>query len=329
MQIFEEKGLRIGKLLIDPSREPDDKKLIITHAHSDHVCFNSNTTVISSKETNELIAVRFKEIPHAIPMDFNRKTSFDDFSISLHNSGHVLGGSQVFLEEDGKTVAFTSDFKLQDSLVQKRAEILKAEILVVESTFGLPCFAFPEREQLYNEISAWVKEKVSDNGFVVLAGYSLGKAQELTAIVNKFTGETPLVHESICKNNECYEKLGVKLGSFIQLDHNLNEGNVLIMPPSLMNPHLLQVLEHTVHKKVYTAMATGWGARGNYRKVFPLSDHADFNQLLQYIEQSQPKLVLTTHGYATEFASYVQRRLGIAARPLTEKGQKLLTEFSK
>jgi len=204
---------------------------------------------------------------------------------------------------------------------------LPCDILVIESTFGLPCHSFPSREQLYDEMGKWIKER-SKQDFVVLAGYSLGKAQELTAIVNKYAGITPLVHESIFKNNKTYEQLGVKLGKYIQLNHNLRESTVLIMPPSLLNSHLLQFLGLSLHKKISSAIVTGWTFKRGYDRLFHLSDHADFSQLMQYVEQAQPKLVLTMHGFERELASYIQRRLGIAAKPLGMHKQKTLTEFA-
>ena len=80
-------------------------------------------------------------------------------------------------------------------------------------------------------------------------------------------------------------------------------------------------------RSIFSAFATGWQNRGGYSKVFPLSDHADFSQLLEYVKTANPKNVFTVHGYAREFAHFVQRRLGISARPLEECAQKTLEEF--
>ena len=45
-------------------------------------------------------------------------------------------------------------------------------------------------------------------------------------------------------------------------------------------------------------------------------------------EEAKPKLVLTMHGFEQELASYVQRRLGIAAKPLGMHEQKTLVEYA-
>src|SRR5205814_3140854 len=54
--------------------------------------------------------------------------------------------------------------------------------------------------------------------------------------------------------------------------------------------------------------------------AFPLSDHADYTDLLRYVELVQPKRVLTLHGFAAEFARDLRER-GIEAWALSEENQ--------
>lgn len=314
------------QLVIDPVNGSNaERTAIVTHAHSDHVSLRQSAYLMS-EATKQLVETRFHKISKIIPLQFGKPFSFDGLEISLHNAGHVLGSSQVLINND-KRIVFTSDFKLQESLVTKPAEILKSDVLVIESTFGLPQYSFPEREQTYNEMAQWVKQSIAQKKFVVLAGYALGKAQELTAFCNAYCNEAPLVHESIFRNNQVYEQNGVKLGEYFQLGQNLKESNVLIMPPSLLNGHVLQAIEFSLKKKLASAMATGWQYRSYFDKVFPLSDHADFQQLLRYVKESKPKMVLTAHGFAKEFAHAIQRRLKLPAREIDAKGQRALCEF--
>ena len=62
------------------------------------------------------------------------------------------------------------------------------------------------------------------------------------------------------------------------------------------------MLEKIGRKRV--AMISGWAVDPNaiYRyqvdAAFPLSDHADYNDLLRYVELVRPKRVLTLHGFA-------------------------------
>ncbi len=79
-----------------------------------------------------------------------------------------------------------------------------------------------------------------------------------------------------------------------------------------------------------TAMLTGWaltpGAVHRYQTdaCFPLSDHADYDDLLRYVELVKPRRVLTLHGYAAAFAADLRAR-GVEAWALSEENQMEMT----
>jgi len=330
VRVFEDRGICVNDsgFKVDPSSAVNAQSIVISHAHSDHVNFNRHSEVYCSRETLSLIEANYKKVRKPHPLDFGKKKRFDSFDFSLHNAGHILGSAQVLIEGD-QAIAITSDFKLQDSLVTKKAEPLKCDTLLIESTFGLPEYRFPEREEVYGEMAKWCREQIGEGKKVVLAGYSTGKAQELTAFCNTYLGTAPVVHERIYQNNKIYESHGVKLGDYLELDHNLRESDVLIMPPSLCSLALIQALEYSTGGEIASAVATGWAYRSHFDKIFHLSDHCSFDQLLEYVKQAEPKQVLTMHGYSREFARSVKRKLKIPAKPFSETkaGQSNLVEF--
>jgi hypothetical protein len=65
-------------------------------------------------------------------------------------------------------------------------------------------------------------------------------------------------------------------------------------------------------------------------RAFPLSDHADFRELISFIRRCRPKRVLTVHGGAMTkgFPEYVRKRLNIDARPLTSREETLMGTVS-
>ena len=102
-------------------------------------------------------------------------------------------------------------------------------------------------------------------------------------------------------------------------------GKVLICPPSANRSRMLEKIPR---KRV--AMISGWAVDPNaiYRyqvdAAFPLSDHADYDDLLRYVELVRPKRVFTLHGFAAQFARDLRER-GIEAWALTEENQMELT----
>ena len=90
-------------------------------------------------------------------------------------------------------------------------------------------------------------------------------------------------------------------------------GHVVVCPPQANQSAWLRKI-----KPRRTAAITGWATdpaaiyRYQCDAAFPLSDHADFADLLRFIELVQPKRVYTVHGYTEQFARTLRDR-GIEA----------------
>ncbi|RYD31806.1 MAG: ATP-dependent DNA ligase, partial [Verrucomicrobiaceae bacterium] len=120
------------------------------------------------------------------------------------------------------------------------------------------------------------------------------------------------------------EQLGVTLPPWEKYTGD-SAGRVLVFPPNTVRSTLLRKIKNKV-----TAMVSGWamnaGARFSYQvdEVFPLSDHADFPELLKFIELTNPGTILATHGNSAEFAALLRRR-GLNAWSLGGNDQMELT----
>ena len=319
----DDNGLFFGSLCIDPRKVPVSESVFLSHAHSDHVKLSRKSNFFATPETIELIRKRFGEA-NFFEVRYGEKKVFDDFEFKLFPNGHILGSAQARFFGGGRDFVFTSDFRLRDSLLFFGAEPLSCDTLVIETTFGLSEYVFPAYDETVSEIISWIK-KSAGKGLVLLSGHSLGKSQELTRIANE-AGFEPLVHEVIFDFNKIYENHGVKLGRYHKIGHNLKDFSVLIMPPQLVGRHLFATLEHFDKRKIFSALVTGWGYKSFFDRTFKLSDHADFNELIEYVRLSNPKLVLTNHGFCEEFARKLNK-MGFNAKPLKQHKQKMIGEF--
>jgi putative mRNA 3-end processing factor len=238
--------------------------------------------------------------------------------LELVPSGHMLGASQLRAERGGESFTFTGDFKLGRSLTCPPAEVLETDTLVIEGTFGAPGCEFPDREEVYSEIAAFVSENHSRGHIVLLGGYALGKAQELVAVVNRYCGLVPVVSEKIARACGVYSSFGVRLeaaeAGTPEADELMKGGFVAVMPFHQVGFELAVRLSREYRRSVYTAVATGWAASARFPTdaAFPLSDHADFGDILRYVEEARPKKVYCCHGNE-EVLSRELRRRGINA----------------
>src|SRR5436305_14591575 len=102
-------------------------------------------------------------------------------------------------------------------------------------------------------------------------------------------------------------------------------GKFLICPPSANRSRMVEKIPR---KRV--AMISGWAVDPNaiYRyqvdAAFPLSDHADYTDLVRYVELVKPERVLTLHGFAAEFARDLRER-GVEAWAVREENEMALS----
>ncbi len=301
------------RIALDTSGSPG-QACFVSHAHSDHIAAlkNPHATIIASDET---LALAGAENKRAQPLEGIRT--------SLLPSGHMLGSSQLRVEWDSQSFTYTGDFKLGESLTAKTAEVKETEKLLIEGTFGNPNTKFPERSEVYDSISKFVSKNYNAGHIVLLGGYSLGKAEELVAIVNKFCGLKPIVNDSIERACKVYEKFGVRLDRAAigspEADGLMHSNFVAIMPFHQVNFELATKLSRAHRRSVFSAVATGWAGTMRFPvdKAFPLSDHADFPQLLGYIETAKPKEIFCCHGNEERLSRELRSR-GWNARPIAD-----------
>ncbi len=307
-------------LWLDPS---DAKPLaFVSHAHSDHIAPHDG--IIVSERTARLMQARMPGERHEHVVPFSQPTTVRGLRVTLLPAGHIFGSAQFFLEAENGTLLYTGDFKLRPGRSAEATEWRPAETLIMETTFGLPRYRFPATEEVVAQIIAFCRDALEENAVPVLLGYSLGKAQEiLCSLIG--AGLKPMLHGSVFRMTRIYEQFGQPCGEYERYNANDLEGRVLICPPSANRSRMLEKIPR---KRV--AMISGWAVDPNARyryqvdAAFPLSDHADYTDLVRYVELVQPKRVLTLHGFAAEFARDLRER-GFEAWALSEENQLELT----
>ncbi|MEM7384508.1 MAG: ATP-dependent DNA ligase, partial [Verrucomicrobiota bacterium] len=292
------------------------------HAHADH--FAAHDEIICSRPTAELIQSRFGFAPGKITaLDYEEALPWGDhYELRLLPAGHILGSAQIHVlrREDGESLLYTGDFNLRVSPALETITAMPAETLVMETTFGLPQFIFPPLDEVMTEVVKFCLEVLEEGSVPILIAYSLGKAQELLMELDS-EHIACMVHPSIAKMNAIYERLLPAMPACADLDLDNWNGQVVVLPPAAARSQAVRKI-----KNRQTAMLSGWalqpGAPFRYQvdAVFPFSDHADYADLLHYVDTVQPNQVYTVHGFATEFARDLRER-GIDAWSLMNDNQ--------
>src|SRR5438552_4575186 len=254
------------------------------------------------------------------PLPFGERRSIRGIDLMLLPAGHIFGSAQCLVFAGEQTLLYTGDLKLRPGKSAEQAEWRHADTLVMETTFGVPRYRFPPTKEVIYQMVAFCGETINAGEVPVLLGYSLGKAQEILCALEGAC-LTPMLHGSVYQVTRIYEQLGQSFCKYMRYNRNDVAGKVLICPPSANRSPMLEKIPR---KRI--ALISGWAVdphavyRYQVDAAFPLSDHADYDDLLRYVELVQPPRALTLHGFAAAFASDLRAR-GLEAWALTEENQ--------
>lgn len=292
----------------------------VSHAHSDHTALHQE--IICSLGTSRLMRARLpgERREHVLPYE-KTEPLHRDTTITLYPAGHIFGSAQSLLAHpEWGTLLYSGDFKLRRGLSAEPCATPQADTVIMETTYGRPHYVFPPTDQVLRDIVRFCQETLDHGETPVLFGYSLGKSQELLSSLS--AAQLPIMlHPQTVKMTRVYEELGIHFPAYREFSAAELPGHVVICPPQANQSVFLKKIS-----KRRSAMITGWaidaGAIFRYQcdAAFPLSDHADYTDLLRYVELVQPKRVLTLHGFAAEFARTLRDR-GIEAWAIGQDNQ--------
>jgi Cft2 family RNA processing exonuclease len=316
---------------LDPSPTITDYPVFVTHAHADHASSFKNAGVMkyATEPTHRILeSRRWKGLANWRPISVGEKVKIGDFEVRALNAGHVLGSVQYEVASPEGTVLYTGDFGLGNSYTMEPATPVECDLLVIETTFGAPQFKFPKRDEVALEMIRWAVMEAVPAGYIpVFRTDSIGNAQEIISLFNKMTNLPVITAKSATGVSDIYRQYGHALE---YVDYKSSEGEELL--DSGRCTVIAPKGSKLKIKNIDTALASGWAVIMKKRtRAFPLSDHADFRELLSYIRKCHPKRVLTFHGGAMTrgFSQYIIKRLGIDARPLTRREETLMGPVSK
>lgn len=306
-----DRGLKLTKIDLAVDFRRRQPRAFVSHAHSDHMA--RHEFAFCTPATSKLYKLRFGKRPtHEMP--YRETIEWGGMRLTAYPAGHCLGSAMLLAEDGDASLLYTGDFKLSESATAERAELPKADILIMETTYGNPLYRHTPRhlalEQLYTKVS----EALTAGYTPVVEAYVLGKSQEVTRLLTA-QGFPVLQHPKIYEVSQVYRACGVDLGDYHLYPGKPLPGHVVVAPPRFHRVGLLPNL-----RKTMTFAVTGWAMHEStkYRMgvdhAIPLSDHADYDQLFEAVERVSPREIYCTHG-PTSFVACL-RAAGYNAHPL-------------
>ncbi len=295
---------------------------VVTHAHADHLYGLRKSVkccekVLMTKATRDLAQTLNGSLKltdeNVQTLEYGKVLKYGDEKISLLKADHILGASQVLVEDAGGIrIAWSGDFRLEGT------PVVDCDVLVVEATYGSPScrrnFDLDVRELLVEMI-----EKRLRGGTVYVFGYH-GKIQEVMQILRDADVEVPFVMpDRVYEVTKVCEKHGMRLGCLsLSTDNGGRE---------LLDDNLPCVAFYHMNQRQHVGLrnaricVSGWEFQkpcrqiGDREHLIALSDHSDFDGLIEYVKRTHAKQVITDNfrSNGDALAKEICKRLGVSA----------------
>jgi putative mRNA 3-end processing factor len=296
---------------------------VVTHAHSDHLVglkrsLRNCEKVLMTAATRDLTEVingplALMEGP-VETLDYGKAIEYGDERVTLVKADHILGAAQVLVEDaSGNRIVYTGDFRLDGT------PVLDCDMLVVEATYGNPSCRRPFEQDVRKLLVSMVEKKLRD-GAVYVFGFH-GKLQEVMQILHSADVSVPFVMpERVLHVSKVCERHGMQLGCLTLSTEK--EGRELLDKnlPCVAFYHMNS--RENVGLNSSRICVSGWEFHspcrqiGNKEHLIALSDHSDFDGLIEYVRRAKPKQVVTDNyrmSYGETLAKEIRKRLGIPA----------------
>jgi putative mRNA 3-end processing factor len=307
---------------------------IVTHAHADHLgglrksvkCCEKVLMTPATRDLAETLNDNLKLRNGPIEtLEYGKTIKYGDEKITLQKADHILGAAQVLVEDAGGIrIAYSGDFRVENT------PVVDCDVLVVEATYGKPScrrnFEVDVKELLVSMI-----ERRLRGGSVYVFGFH-GKLQEVMQMLRQADVEVPFVMpERVYEVSKVCEKHGMNLGcmslSTSKEGQELLDGNL----PSVAFYHV-NSRQHVGLRNARICVS-GWEFQtacrqiGDREYLVALSDHSDFDGLIEYVKRSKAKQVITDNyrSQGNVLAGEIIKRLGVSAVAMPRgKGQTTL-----
>ncbi|MBD3198141.1 MAG: hypothetical protein GF317_24035, partial [Candidatus Lokiarchaeota archaeon] len=271
-----------------------------------------------SKEIAELRTRKKFSFPGSMWLlgnNLNLKSSVDykGLTLSLIENGHTYGSCSLFIE-GSERIFYTSDFTGNDKFLNtpftalRGLKPLECEHLITECTYGLPKYIFPSFPELSMNINQNIQNNLLLNIPTIILAYSYGKSQTILNSLNP--SFNILLEKSIAKIVKKLEALDLSFNSWQPYGkYNKNQlmklrDYVLIIPPYEMFKEPYKTLIADGANVIYLSGKTfSSDARERFPAdhYYPYSDHCDYNQLIDFVQNTNPEHIYLEHGNMSAF----------------------------
>ncbi|MFI5412858.1 MAG: MBL fold metallo-hydrolase [Candidatus Micrarchaeales archaeon] len=357
-------GIKIDGKIDYPTSIPRVDAFVLSHAHLDHSGFSPGlyeamripafgtppTLRLSNLLLDDSLSIAKKQhlkarfhrrqvnefVNRYVGLDYRHKTHFGNYDIEFYDAGHISGSAITLLErvhaKDYKRVVYTGDFKLSEQILHKGAEIVKSDLLIMESTYAMK--EHPDRKKSVKDFIDKIKETLDQNGTALIPAFAVGRSQEILTMLHqnglaqhtyldgmaKDATSIILNHPGFINNADELKKASREaqwIGDRSERKEALNGHSIVLTTSGMLNggPVMDYITKLNKNSHIFLTGFQQEGtngrmlldsgmimAEGGKKKItnpvtfHDFSAHAGRSDLFEYVKKSSPTAVVCVHG---------------------------------
>ncbi|MEM3791507.1 MAG: MBL fold metallo-hydrolase [Candidatus Micrarchaeaceae archaeon] len=275
-------GVKIGKEsvelpLIDERSVKELEAVVISHAHLDHCGFLPHLTkmgyskrIFGTKPTLDLCSVLVSDYlniskPEGIErrevskvQDLYKQVNYfspfktNGLAFRLIPAGHILGSSMIEVWFDDHTLLYTGDLNLRSTTILDGAymEGLKADTLIIESTYGGKEDKHPAEKEVVGKMIKSINETLLSGGKVIIPTFAVGRAQEVLFILDNYMRSGKLEKAPIYMDGMVKKAMKIYRHNVVFAKEEIQRRILMSDDDPFKSPNFVEVKGREMRKKV-------------------------------------------------------------------------------
>ena len=136
-------------------------------------------------------------IKNSKEIGFRESVKTGNATFELRSSGHVIGGSTVLVESEGKRLFYTGDINLRGSRMLPKADldIGDVDLLITESTYSQTNQT--PRQESEKGLIEFANEVMDRKGILFIPSFSVERSQEIACVLKDANFQHPVIMDGM------------------------------------------------------------------------------------------------------------------------------------